>query len=277
MKQDAALQSIGFKSSHCSDHNPAQGEPVIEIRDLSFAYGERLVLEDINLSVVPGEFVSLLGANGSGKSTLLRLLLGELIPQKGSVRLMGKAPLHFDNWPRVGYIAQNKAASYSGFPATVEEVVLAHLYESIGRFRLPGRKAREQVIQALDLVEMAEFVRRPIGELSGGQQQRVLLARAMVNRPELVLLDEPTTGVDAKNALAHFELLARLNREMGLTVLVVTHDMAKSAEYVEKSFCLEDGNMVCLCKEQIQEELAHRHIHPHIDEHVFENHTEGQA
>ena len=131
-------------------------------------------------------------------------------------------------------------------------------------------------MQALELVEMAEYIKRPIGELSGGQQQRVLLARAMVNRPELVLLDEPTTGVDAKNAQAHFELLARLNQDMGLTVLVVTHDMAKSAEFVEKSFCLEDSNMVCLCKEQMQEELAHRHIHPHVVEPILDNHTGGR-
>jgi zinc transport system ATP-binding protein len=132
---------------------------------------------------------------------------------------------------------------------------------------MPGKKAREKVRGALELVEMEDYIHQPIGELSGGQQQRVLLARAMINEPELVLLDEPTTGVDAHNAQQHFELLSRLNRERKLTVLVVTHDMAKSAEFVRKSFCLEDGNMVCLCREQIQDELAHRHQHPHQDHH----------
>lgn len=256
-----------FNSSYCRTCEGCSDEALVEVRDVSFSYGERLVLDNVNLTVMPGEFVSLLGANGSGKSTLLKLLLGELIPQQGSILLMGQTPARFNEWTKIGYIAQNKAASYGGFPATVEEIVLAHLYEQIGRFKLPGRKAREKVLRALELVEMADYVRQPIGELSGGQQQRVLLARAMINDPEMVLLDEPTTGVDAHNAQLHFELLSRLNRERGLTVLVVTHDMAKSAEFVQKSFCLEDASMVCLCKEQMQDELAHRHQHPHLDHH----------
>ncbi|NLW12466.1 MAG: ABC transporter ATP-binding protein [Clostridiaceae bacterium] len=237
-------------------------DPVIEVDHVSFAYNQNLVLDDVSLTVMPGEFVSLLGANGSGKSTLLKILLGELAPLSGTVKLLGRNPHHMKNWSRIGYVAQNRAATYSGFPATVEEVVLAHLYESIGLLRLPGRKTRDKAYNALELVGMQDFVKRPIGELSGGQQQRVLLARAMVASPELVLLDEPTTGVDAANAEAHFELLARLNKETGLTILVVTHDMAKSAEHVRRSFCLEDGTMVCLAKEQMKIELAHRHQHP---------------
>lgn len=252
-----------FHSAHCETCEGCGDDALIEVKDVSFSYGERIVLDNVNLMVMPGEFVSLLGANGSGKSTLLKLLLGELVPQKGSILLMGQSPSRFSDWTKIGYVAQNKAASYGGFPATVEEVVLAHMYDQIGRFKLPGKKARAKVLQALKMVEMEDYVRRPIGELSGGQQQRVLLARAMINDPEMVLLDEPTTGVDAHNAQQHFELLSRLNREHGLTVLVVTHDMAKSAEFVKKSFCLEDGNMVCLCKEQLQNELAHRHQHPH--------------
>lgn len=252
-----------FQSAFCQTCDNTGREALIEINDVSFAYGDRTVLDGVNLTVMPGEFVSLLGANGSGKSTLLKLLLGELLPQRGTILIMGQTPARFSDWTKIGYVAQNKAASYGGFPATVEEVVLAHLYEKIGRFKLPGKKARAKVMRALEIVEMAEYARQPIGELSGGQQQRVLLARAMINEPEMVLLDEPTTGVDAHNALLHFELLSRLNREQGLTVLVVTHDMAKSAEFVKKSFCLEDGNMVCLCREQLQDELAHRHHHPH--------------
>lgn len=242
--------------------------PVIEVDQVSFAYNQNLVLDDVSLRVMPGEFVSLLGANGSGKSTLLKILLGELVPLSGTVKLLGKSPHQLRKWSRIGYVAQNRAASYSGFPATVEEVVLAHLYESIGFLKLPGRKAREQAHGALELVGMQKYAKRPIGELSGGQQQRVLLARAMVASPELVLLDEPTTGVDAASSEAHFELLARLNQETGLTILVVTHDMAKSADHVKRSFCLEDGTMVCLAREQMKLELAHRHQHPDHHHHI---------
>lgn len=252
------------KQVNCVNLDPT-ATPVIEVEHVSFAYNQNLVLDDVSLTVMPGEFVSLLGANGSGKSTLLKILLGELAPLQGSVRMLGKNPQQLRNWSRVGYVAQNRAATYSGFPATVEEVVLAHLYEDIGLFKLAGRKAREKAKHALELVDMQDYARRPIGELSGGQQQRVLLARAMVASPELVLLDEPTTGVDAANADAHFSLLARLNKETGLTILVVTHDMAKSADHVERSFCLEDGTMVCLGREQMKLELAHRHQHPDHD------------
>jgi zinc transport system ATP-binding protein len=236
--------------------------PLIEVKNVSFAYNQNLVIDDINFEVNRGEFVALLGSNGSGKSTMLKLLLGELEPLTGFVRLMGMEPGKIRSWSNIGYVAQNRAAAYTGFPATVEEIVQAHLYEQIGRFRLPGLKAKAKVKHALEMVDMQEYSKRLIGELSGGQQQRVLLARALVNEPELVLLDEPTTGVDAKNAQAHFELLRRLNQDEGMTILVVTHDMAKAADYVNRSYCMEGGTMVCLEHEQMESELAHRHRHP---------------
>lgn len=260
------------RQANCVISDPT-ASPVIEVDRVSFAYNQNLVLDNVSLTVMPGEFVSLLGANGSGKSTLLKILLGELVPLQGSVKILGKNPHQLRNWSRIGYVAQNRAATYSGFPATVEEVVLAHLYEDVGFLKLAGKKARAKVQDALELVGMQDFIRRPIGELSGGQQQRVLLARAMVASPELVLLDEPTTGVDAANAEAHFALLARLNKETGLTILVVTHDMAKSAEHVERSFCLEDGTMVCLGRDQMKIELAHRHQHP---DHPHSSHEGGE-
>jgi ABC-type Mn/Zn transport systems, ATPase component len=111
-------------------------------------------------------------------------------------------------------------------------------------------------------VDMASYARRLIGELSGGQQQRVMLARVLVNDPEIMLLDEPTTGVDAQTAQSLYELLARLNRETGLTIMMATHDIGRAVNYVSRILCLEEGSLVELGKAQVHEELLHKHKHP---------------
>lgn len=241
-------------------------ETVISVRDVTFSYGDIPVLDHVSLEVEQGEFVALTGENGSGKSTLLGLLLGELPLQRGEILLLGQDVAHFHDWPSFGYLPQNGGAGLAGFPANCLEIVTANLYSKIGLFRFPGKRHRERAMEALDAVGMADYARRLPGELSGGQLQRVLLARAMVGEPRLLLLDEPTTGVDVHSAESLYEILAGLNRG-GMTILMVTHDMARASEYVSRTFCLEDCTMLELDAEQQKLELSVRHRHAHSCEH----------
>ncbi|MEA4891197.1 MAG: ABC transporter ATP-binding protein [Peptococcaceae bacterium] len=234
----------------------------IEAENLSFGYGSEPIFSKIGFSVYKGDFVAFIGSNGAGKSTLLRLILGELSPSSGSIRLFGQDIRQFRDWPKIGYLPQNGLQSSADFPATVEEIVKANLFSQIGLLRFPKKEHREKTRQALELVGMADYSRRMIGELSGGQQQRVMLARVLVNDPEIMLLDEPTTGVDAQSVEALYQLLWRLNRETGLTIFMVTHDIGRAESYVSRVLCLEEGSLVELAKTQVEEELAHKHTHP---------------
>jgi zinc transport system ATP-binding protein len=229
---------------------------------LSFRYGDEAVFSRVGFSLRRGDFAGVIGSNGSGKSTLLRLILGELVPTSGSILLFGKDSRRFDEWPRIGYLAQNGLASGADFPATAGEIVTANLFSRIGFMRFAKRVHREMAGEALARVGMADCFGRMFGSLSGGQRQRVLLARVLVGEPELLLLDEPTNGVDAETVTSLLALLARLNRDEGLTVAMVTHDIARASEYVSRILCLEYGSMVELDRAQLEDELLHRHRHP---------------
>lgn len=233
----------------------------IESHSLSFSYGTLPVLENVSFSVPKGSYTALIGANGAGKSTLLKLLLGELTPTSGSLSLLGQPIRSFRDWPRIGYVPQGTQAGYADFPASVSEVVSAGLYKKIGLFRFANASHRKEIARALSLVGMDGFEKRPIGDLSGGQRQRVLLARALAGQPSLLILDEPMTGVDAQNAAAFRELLHRLNRETGITVLLVTHDIRAVAHDVTGVLRLEDGTVDALTPDEILDELAHHHTH----------------
>ncbi|WP_077609245.1 metal ABC transporter ATP-binding protein [Clostridium sp. Marseille-P2415] len=217
----------------------------IEIKGLAFSYGSAPVLEGVDLSVPKGRFAALIGANGAGKSTLIKLLLGELplTGETGSLKLMGHDLRQFHDWKDVGYVSQNGMASYKDFPASVEEIVQANLYARIGMFRFAGKKEKEQVHRALCQVGMEPYRKRLIGKLSGGQQQRVLLARALVNKPQLLILDEPTSGVDERNTEEFYRLIRKFNREEGVTVFMVTHDRKHLQGLADDIWQLEDGGM----------------------------------
>lgn len=235
---------------------------MIKVEHLSFSYSSQPILDDVSFHVKQGDFTAVIGANGTGKSTLMKLLLGELSPQKGQVRLFGKELHQFRDWPNIGYVPQNGSAASENFPATAEEIVRANLYPEVGPLRFFTRKHRLKAREALDLVDMGAYNKRMLHELSGGQQQRVMLARVLVGNPKVMLLDEPTTGVDAKTVRSLYELLARLNKETGLTIVMVTHDIAGALDYVTRVLCLEEGSMVELNRTQLLHELEHRHKHP---------------
>ncbi|MCW3489195.1 metal ABC transporter ATP-binding protein [Dethiobacter alkaliphilus] len=214
------------------------GEPVLKLEHVFFHYGRRLVLDDVNLTVTPGDFLGIVGPNGSGKSTLLKIVLGLLQPTAGSVSLFGQSRKNFRQWSRIGYVAQNSTAFNYGFPATVREVVMSGLTASLGLLRFAGVRERRRVAEVLEQTGVADLQDRLIGELSGGQQQRVFIARALVSRPELLILDEPTVGVDMEAQERFYELLETLRSEAGMTLMMVSHDIGVVTEQVDNVACL---------------------------------------
>lgn len=218
----------------------------IEMTGLTFSYGGTSVLNGVNMTIPMGRFAALTGDNGAGKSTLIKILLGELplTGETGSFKIFGTDYKQFRDWNEVGYVPQQGMASYKDFPASVEEIVTANLYSRIGLFRFAGKKEKELVLEALTQVGMQPYRKRLIGELSGGQQQRVLLARALVNQPKLLILDEPTTGVDEKNTDEFYRLLKQFNREYGVSVFMVTHDRKRLSGLVDEIWHLENGVMI---------------------------------
>ncbi len=211
---------------------------LISIRNLYFSYGDQLVLEDINLDVNAGDFLAVLGPNGSGKTTLLKLILGLLRPKKGEIRLFGQPISAFRDWWRLGYVPQRAAASVDPvFPLTVAEVVSFGLLSKKRFPRFMRARDWEAVREALAQVEMEDFFNRKLACLSGGQQQRAFIARAIVASPDVLLLDEPTTGVDVATQERFYDLLGEFNKK-GLTIVIVTHDIGIVNKHVKQVACL---------------------------------------
>lgn len=214
------------------------GIPIFELERVTVQYRELVVLEDVTLRVMAGDFLAIIGPNGSGKTTLLRTALGLTLPQSGTVRLFGKTPSELTgrDWGRVGYVPQASQID-PRFPIRVLDVVMMGRFGQVGLFRRPRARDREAARLALDRVGMAELSGRQIGRLSGGQRQRVLVARALATEPELMILDEPTTGVDVGTTEGLFELLEGFHRE-GMTVVVVSHDVGVVAQRVDQVACM---------------------------------------
>ncbi|AWE06834.1 zinc ABC transporter ATP-binding protein [Lysinibacillus sp. 2017] len=213
-------------------------KPLIELKNVSFQYEYTQVLRNISLRVEEGDFLALLGQNGSGKSTLLKLVLGLLKPMSGEIQLFGQNANQFKNREWIGYVSQKSNAFNSGFPATVEEVVKSGLTKKAGLLKRLPKDAEALVHHALADVGMEEFAKRNIGQLSGGQQQRVFIARALVAQPKLLILDEPTVGVDHENVQAFYDMLAHLNTQHNMTLILVTHDVDIVSNRVSHVACL---------------------------------------
>lgn len=213
-------------------------ENVVEIKNLHYSYEEQAVLDGIDLTVKQGEFLGIVGPNGSGKSTLVKCILGLLKPQAGEVLLFGQPVRTLGERSRIGYVSQNSNSFNSGFPATVREVVASGLYGSLGLFRRMKKQDWEKVEEVIAQVGLSAFRDQNIGKLSGGQQQRAFIARALVSDPRLLVLDEPTVGIDAKSTAQFYDLLAVLHREEGLTLLMVTHDLSVLSSHVDRVACL---------------------------------------
>jgi zinc transport system ATP-binding protein len=207
---------------------------VLNIEELWVKYNGAEVLRRISFRVGPGDYVGIVGPNGSGKSTLIKAALGLVGAESGKVALFGASLESFTEWRRIGYLPQRLKFFNPNFPATVEEIVGLGL---LAGKRLPRKltdEDRQAVEKTLEFMGITEIRKRIIGELSGGQQQRVLLARSVVGKPELLILDEPTTALDPETRDKFYTLLKNLNKELGTTVILVTHDTASIGTYASR-------------------------------------------
>jgi len=209
---------------------------VLEIRNVWFYYEDEPVLKDISLEVEEGELIAILGPNGAGKTTLLKIILGILKPQQGEIKIFRKKIEELgDERRKIGYVPQNLVPNRK-MPIKVSSVVLMGLYRGILKF--PGEEDRKALKEALEIVEMDHMADRQFNQLSGGQRQRVLIARALVSKPKLLILDEPETGLDPSFHEGFFNLLARIRKVFSTTVLIVTHDVTAVSAVVDKIACV---------------------------------------
>jgi ABC-type Mn2+/Zn2+ transport system ATPase subunit len=214
-------------------------EPLLALHDVSFGYANRPVLEHVTLELAHGEFAAVLGANGAGKTTLFRGIVGLLPVLAGTLRHgfdRATSPL--------GYVPQRTTLDPT-FPLTVQEVVLMGTYARLPALRWVGRAQRRLAIRCLEHVGLAALAEQRFAALSGGQTQRVLIARALATEPRLLLLDEPTAGVDAEATKAILDIICRLNRDEGLTVLLVTHQLRLLRGLATTVWWVQDGGVVC--------------------------------
>lgn len=239
--------------------------PVITVTRAAIGYEGRAVLRDVSLTVTAGEVVAVLGANGSGKSTLTRAVLGLVPLSSGSVQLFDQPARRFRQWHRIGYVPQRLGAG-GGVPATVREVVAAGRLARRGILRPPGRADRRAVATALAAVGLADRTGDPVSTLSGGQQQRVLIARALAGEPELLVLDEPTAGVDAASQEAFAGALQEFVAGGG-TVLLVAHELGPLRALISRAVVVHAGGIAH--DGPVPEPAGHHadpdhdHVHPH--------------
>ncbi|CCH20692.1 metal ABC transporter ATP-binding protein [Micromonospora lupini] len=239
--------------------------PVIIVEHGAVGYDGRPVLRDVSLTVTAGEVVAVLGANGSGKSTLIRAILGLVPLGAGSITLFDRPLRQFRQWQRIGYVPQRLGAG-GGVPATVREVVASGRLARRGVLRPPGAADRAAVDAALRAVGLADRASDPVATLSGGQQQRTLIARALAGQPELLILDEPTAGVDAASQEAFAGALRDFVADGG-TVLLVAHELGPLRPVISRAVVVHQGG---ICHDGAVPDPAghhaepdHDHVHPH--------------
>jgi zinc transport system ATP-binding protein len=246
---------------------------LVATTELCFSYNGAEVLDKVTFRVRQGDYLGIVGPNGSGKSTLVKTILGLNRPAHGTVTLFGNTQEQFGDWQKIGYLPQRLKFFNPNFPATVEELVRLGLLAGKG---FPKRRSRGDdaaVEETLAIMGITDIRNRLIGELSGGQQQRTLLARAIVGRPELLIMDEPTTALDPETRERFYELLQLLNRERNTTVILVTHDTWSIGKYATRFLYIDkrvvfDGTFDQFCQseemtgffgEHAQHIICHRH------------------
>lgn len=212
---------------------------ILSVRNLRFRYNSLDVLSGISFSMAAGDYVGIVGPNGSGKTTLLKVILGLVRPEEGEVFLFGQPSPDFTGWRRIGYLPQKPAALNARFPVTVREIIGLGLLSKKKFPRHMDRSDGKAIDRVLDLLDIGGIRHRLFSELSGGQQQRVLLAKAVVNDPDLLILDEPSTALDPETRERFFAFMGMLNRERNTAIIIVTHDTGNIGRYASKLLYLD--------------------------------------
>ncbi|WP_040397760.1 metal ABC transporter ATP-binding protein [Anaerococcus senegalensis] len=216
----------------------------IEVKDLVFSYGKDNILKNLSFDLNRGDFLTIQGENGSGKSTLIKLILKDLKKKSGQIKLFGKDIEKFDDYSKIGYVPQVNDANKVAFPVTGKEFVVLNLYKKFNIFNRPTKKCYKKVYNIFEILNIENLLNIPFNQLSGGQAQKVMIARAMVNDPDLLILDEPTVGVDEKSKRDFLKLLSNLNDKHKISILMISHEMDIVREFSKRQIRIKNGRIV---------------------------------
>lgn len=216
----------------------------IEVKDLVFSYGKDEILNKLSFDLNKGDFLTIQGENGSGKSTLIKIILKDLKKKSGQIKLFGVDIEDFDDYTKIGYVPQVNDANKLAFPVTGDEFVVLNLYKKFNIFNRPNKKCYKKVHDIFEILNIEDLLNIPFNQLSGGQAQKVMIARAMVNDPKILLLDEPTVGVDEKSKRDFLKLLAHLNDKHKISILMISHEMDVVREFSKREIRLKNGRIV---------------------------------
>jgi len=249
--------------------------PIFDVKNLTFTVRGQTILQNISFQIFHGEYIAIIGPNGGGKTTLIRMLLGLEKPTSGEIRIFGKKLKNFKEWHKIGYVPQRAAHVDANFPATVEDIVKMGRIAKRKLFSVMSQEDKAMVEDAMLKMDILDLREKMVGTLSGGQRQRVMIARALASSPEILILDEPNTGVDIKSQQRFYKLLSKLNKEDGITILFITHDIGVIADDIGRLFTINQKATICndpkkalSCEDMselygIEAHLIHNHRHEH--------------
>lgn len=249
--------------------------PIFDIKNLSFVLKGQTILSNISLEIFRSEYIAIIGPNGGGKTTLIRMLLGLEKPTSGEVKIYGKKLSNFKEWHKIGYVGQRASHVDASFPATVLDIVKMGRTSQRSMFGSFSELDNQLVNDAMLKMDIVDLKDKMIGTLSGGQRQRAMIARALASKPEILILDEPNTGVDAVSQKKFYALLRELNKKEGITIVFITHDIGVIADDIARLFTINQKAVICnnpkqtlSCEEMselygIDAHLLHVHKHEH--------------
>ncbi len=249
--------------------------PIFDIKNLSFVVKGQTILSNISLEIFGSEYIAIIGPNGGGKTTLIRMLLGLEKPTSGEVKIYGKKLSNFKEWHKIGYVPQRASQIDISFPATVLDIVKMGRTSQRAIFGTLSANDMQLVDDAMAKMDIVDLKDKMIGTLSGGQRQRVMIARALASKPEILILDEPNTGVDVASQKNFYALLRELNKKEGITIVFITHDIGVIADDIARLFTINQKAIICnnpkqalSCEEMselygIDAHLLHVHKHEH--------------
>jgi zinc transport system ATP-binding protein len=249
--------------------------PIFDVKNLNFSARGQNILSNVSLEIFNGEYVAIIGPNGGGKTTLIRMLLGLEEPTNGHIKIFGKKLKTFKDWNKIGFVPQRAAQVDQNFPATALDIVKMGRTSKRKLFARESEEDIKAVDDAMFKMDILDLKNKLVGTLSGGQRQRVMIARALASNPEILILDEPNTGVDILSQQNFYALLSKLNKEDNITIVFITHDIGVIADDIGRLFTINQKAIVCnnpkeaiSCEEMsdlygISAHLVHNHKHEH--------------
>lgn len=217
----------------------------IEIKNANFSYDSDFILKDLNLTVHNKEKIAIIGGNGVGKTTLIKIIVGELKLNMGSIKIF-EEDLNTSSLKRIGYVPQSQKENLYTFPITVKELVTLQLYDSLGKFKIPKREHYNKTMNLLKKMNLEKYANYPIRELSGGLRQRVVITRALMNNPDILIFDEPTSGVDESSKIQFAKTIEELNKKFDVSIILITHelDWIKNNLKLDSIYELKNGGLL---------------------------------